>query len=365
MKKDLAQSAALNIAFIEKFRREVASQLDEITLTPGPQGSQGQQGLKGDKGVKGDKGDKGVKGDKGDRGEKGDQGIQGIQGERGEVGPKGEKGDKGDTGETGPQGEQGIQGLPGSDGRDGTTGPQGPLGPKGEQGERGLTGPQGPQGIQGPQGERGEAGEQGVAGPKGDKGDPGDIGPRGEKGEPGVQGIQGPKGDKGDQGPAGPAGLDAKVTDTDIQPYLDQINEKFQTWVNKTQQDLNNKMTAMAGSGSYAIMDNRDVEFKKRHEIEGNAILVFDADKKKFVSETLSSVLERLRIDLEVQYDKLIDVDGDFTYVGEAIPGSDRGTASWRIKRVYEIGDDIEVIWADNTADFNKVWDDRATYEYN
>ena len=124
-------------------------------------------------------------------------------------------------------------------------------------------------------------------------------------------------------------------------------------------------MTAMAGSGSYAIMDNRDVEFKKRHEIEGNAILVFDADKKKFVSETLSSVLERLRIDLEVQYDKLIDVDGDFTYVGEAIPGSDRGTASWRIKRVYEIGDDIEVIWADNTADFNKVWDDRATYEYN
>jgi len=365
MKKDVAQSAALNLAFIEKFRREVSSQLDEITLTPGPKGSQGLQGPKGDKGIKGDKG---VKGDKGDQGIQGPQGPQGLLGEQGEVGATGKQGPQGEVGPMGPQGPQGVEGIPGSDGIDGRPGDDGPQGVPGERGEQGPVGPKGDRG------EKGEKGDQGIPGPigatggvgpegaKGDKGDTGDTGPRGERGEPG------PKGEPGEQGPAGPEGkpgVDATVTESDVQPYLDKINEQFQTWVNKTQQDLNNKITAMAGSGSYAIMDNRDVEFKKRHEIDGNAILVFDAAKKKFVSEALDSVLERLRIDLEVQYDKLIDVDGDFTYVGEAVPGSERDAASWRIKRVYEIGDDIEVIWANNSADFDKVWNDRATYEYN
>lgn len=58
----------------------VKQALDDIELTPGPQGPPGE------KGDKGDKGDKGEKGDKGPQGEKGDTGAQGPPGPQGEPG---------------------------------------------------------------------------------------------------------------------------------------------------------------------------------------------------------------------------------------------------------------------------------------
>ena len=94
--------------------------------------------------------------------------------------------------------------------------------------------------------------------------------------------------------------------------------------------------------------------------------MIFDSAKQKFVSEELNSILERLRVDLEVQYDRLVDVEGSFTYIGEADPGTATSSALWRIKRVYETNSegDIEIIWANGSSDFDKVWDDRATYSY-
>ena len=56
----------------------------------------------------------------------------------------GPQGDKGDTGATGPQGEKGDTGPAGQDGTDGNAGEQGP---KGDKGDTGATGPQGPAGI--------------------------------------------------------------------------------------------------------------------------------------------------------------------------------------------------------------------------
>jgi hypothetical protein len=347
-------------------------------------------------------------GPKGDKGDKGDPGV------RGNDGPQGEKGEKGDTGPVGPQGESG------SDGRDGRDGEQGP------KGDRGEIGPIGPQGPQGEKGDKGEIGEQG---PRGDKGDKGDVGPQGEKGDKGERGEQGPQGERGEQGPKGeqgeigPQGLKGEVGpqgpigpqgtkgDTpDIQPLVEKIDnkleqidldftkeveqlksnienaisdsdkksKKFESNMTKLFNDfkinINNRMMELAarpsgdgigGGGSYSIMDNRDVEMKRRSLIEGESVLVFNSEKQKFVSESFLDIINRLKADLEVQYDKLVDVEGDFTYVGEAVPGSDRDAAVWRIKRVYEIGDDIEIIWGDNSSAFDKVWNDRATYEYN
>lgn len=109
-----------------------------------------------------------------------------------------------------------------------------------------------------------------------------------------------------------------------------------------------------------------DVKFQKRHEVEGDAILIFDSVSKKFQSESFNDIIERLQVGMEVQYDRLVDTDGDFVYIGEAAPGSARDAAAWRIKRVYELaGEDVEIIWANNTANTELVWDDRATYEYN
>jgi len=67
-------------------------QIDNIQLTPGPEGPPGPQG------------EVGPKGDIGDVGPKGDKGDQGIQGN---------KGNKGDPGEKGPEG---TEGPPGADG---------------------------------------------------------------------------------------------------------------------------------------------------------------------------------------------------------------------------------------------------------
>lgn len=96
-----------------------------------------------------------------------------------------------------------------------------------------------------------------------------------------------------------------------------------------------------------------------------DSILIYNAAGNQFVAESFLEVLERLKAELEVQYDRLVDEDGTFTYIGEAEPGTDRTTALWRIKRIEEFPDgDIDILWANGTAAFDKVWDDRATYTY-
>src|SRR3990170_8322233 len=93
--------------------KTLADAINNIQLTPGPQGTQGPQG---------------------------------IQGPVGPQGPAGPEGAQGAQGLPGPQGHQGIQGPPGPQG---LTGPQGPAGPQGPQGAQGPQGPQGPSGTDG------------------------------------------------------------------------------------------------------------------------------------------------------------------------------------------------------------------------
>lgn len=370
--KDFGKTLGFVVALIEKVKNELQANIDVVSRMAGPKGDRGQTGERGERGPKGEKGDTGL------------NGIAGPRGERGEIGPKGEKGERGETGPTGDKGETGLQGLQGIQGEKGEKGDVGPQGDVGPVGPTGSVGPEGKQGIQGPEGQRGAKGEKGDRGEQGDRGEKGDIGARGEKGEKGdkgdkgdtgPQGIKGPKGDKGKQGkqgkqgPQGEKGDTGETPDVDLEPIkkeLQKTYDKFSTQINKDFQKFKGTViSTSSGGGSVRILDNDDVEFKRVHQVDGNAILIFDSTKQKFVSESLESVLQRLRIDLEIQYDRLVDTDGDYTYIGEATPGSARDAAAWRIKRVYEIGDDIEIIWADNTADFEKVWDDRATYEYN
>ena len=116
------------------------SELQNISLTPGP---------KGDAGPRGERGEPGSKGDTGANGEPGPQGPQGIQGLRGETGQRGEQG---------PIGPQGLQGIQGERGRDGETGPKGERGEQGPIGKTGPAGPPGPIGLTGPKGENGRDG---------------------------------------------------------------------------------------------------------------------------------------------------------------------------------------------------------------
>ncbi len=66
----------------------------------------------------------------------------------------------------------------------------------------------------------------------------------------------------------------------------------------------------------------------------------------------------------DIMYDKLIDTVGTVKYIGEAEPGTTQSDSTWRIKRVDLTTDDIEIVWADGTAEFTKTWDDRLSYDY-
>lgn len=62
---------------------------------------------------------------------------------------------------------------------------------------------------------------------------------------------------------------------------------------------------------------------------------------------------------------ELIDVaSGTVTYIGQAEPGTLPGAATWRIKRITVAGSLTSIEWAEGVGDFDKEWDERATYNY-
>lgn len=53
-------------------------------------------------------------------------------------------------------------------------------------------------------------------------------------------------------------------------------------------------------------------------------------------------------------------------YIGEAAPGTPSSAAKWRIKKlVYNATPAVtDALWCQGNAEFDKVWDDRAGYQY-
>ena len=344
---------SLNTGLAVALYKKLREQVENIKLVPGPIGPKGDRGPIGEKGVKGDKGDRGEKGDKGETGKAGDsvigpQGIQGEQGPQGEVGPEGPIGNVGPKGETGPEGPKGEKG---DRGEKGDQGPEGRIGLTGKTGKTGKAGPPGPIGPKG---------ETGPSGPKGDRGIRGEAGPAGERGEKGERGADGLP---GIQGPQGPAGKDA--SEPDIGPITERLEKNFNDYRNQ----INKSLSTLGGGGSYKILDNADVEIKQLSEVTENAILIYNVRKQKFVVSDIEEVILSLGLDLGVgtaqKYTRLIDVDGSFTYIGEADPGTAEASATWRIKRLFENPNgDLTILWANGSADFDKAWTNRLSFSY-
>ncbi|MGI9569999.1 MAG: hypothetical protein ACR2PH_09755, partial [Desulfobulbia bacterium] len=129
------------------------------------------------------------------------------------------------------------------------------------------------------------------------------------------------------------------------------------------------QLASLGGGGSAKVLDNDDVEFNYPSQLANNDFLVFDIAKQKFVANNLTTIIDTIKIDLEMQYDKLVDetIDGanSFTYIGEALPGGTVSVAEWRIKRVAEYANGyLEILWANDSDALDKIWNDRATYTY-
>lgn len=65
--------------------------------------------------------------------------------------------------------------------------------------------------------------------------------------------------------------------------------------------------------------------------------------------------VEKLRVDVPV---------AGTTYEGYALPGTLNGTPAWKIKRIVVAGALTTTTYASGNSNFDKVWDDRATYTY-
>lgn len=58
-------------------------------------------------------------------------------------------------------------------------------------------------------------------------------------------------------------------------------------------------------------------------------------------------------------------VSATLAYVGEAAPGTLDAAPAWRIKRLtLGLDDDVVTEWADGNANFDNVWNNRASLSY-
>jgi hypothetical protein len=61
---------------------------------------------------------------------------------------------------------------------------------------------------------------------------------------------------------------------------------------------------------------------------------------------------------------RLDDAGSGVTYVGNAAAGSLTSAAVWQIKKIVELNGDITITWADANAQFDNIWDNRASLTY-
>ena len=68
----------------------------------------------------------------------------------------------------------------------------------------------------------------------------------------------------------------------------------------------------------------------------------------------------------EMVYTKRIDfISDDLLYKGEAVPGTAESAALWRIVQIsFGADGDATFKWAGGAATFDKIWNDRISYQY-
>jgi hypothetical protein len=92
--------------------------------------------------------------------------------------------------------------------------------------------------------------------------------------------------------------------------------------------------------------------------------------------KTINAIIQSSRLDVDlIAYDTILeddevyDVETDFStpgvyYVGQAPVGSLTSEAVWRIRRITESLNGTSIDWAEGSADFVNVWDDRLDFTY-
>lgn len=118
---------------------------------------------------------------------------------------------------------------------------------------------------------------------------------------------------------------------------------------------------ANAPIGSYPVLVDKN--------LEGADLQVFRLDIGVGTDEDRVTSLNPLPItgsltQTVTQYAlKLDESASPVTYIGEAVPGSSAASAVWRIKKIDETSG-LVITWADGSADFDQIWNDRSSLIY-
>ena len=224
---------------------------------------------------------------------------------------------------------------------------KGQPGSKGDKGDRGAVGKTGTPGI------AGKDGAPGLPGAKGEKGDKGDRGLRGFKGLKGLPGVDGVDGRDGCDGwtPVLSFEVDGRRR---VLKVID--------WAGGCEHQAKPFHPVYIGLKGFTrnLAEATDLRGEKGAYSTVNAGTGYGGVSP---SQVLSIIADYLNSTTEYIINK--DVDGAYTYIGEAAIGSADSDAAWRIKRIETATDrEYTLVWADGASTFDKVWDNRTTYTY-
>lgn len=80
------------------------------------------------------------------------------------------------------------------------------------------------------------------------------------------------------------------------------------------------------------------------------------------VEESILLNLVSSRYTIVIEY----DASNNPVYVGEAKTGTAKSASGWRIKKItYDVSNNpTDIMWAESSSQFDKIWANRASYKY-
>lgn len=195
-------------------------------------------------------------------------------------------------------------------------------------------------------------------------------------GKNGKDGKRGPKGEKGDQGPQGLAGKDG-TNGIDGKNGID--GRDGATWhlVSDEPEDIGMDGDFAFDKSNFEIYFKENDEWQSLGSIKGenktafvgglngsNGLSAYEIAVKNGFAGTEVEWLASLG-SAQVELAQIVDeASSTVTYIGKAQPGSLENAAVWQIKKITISGTETITTYADGDADFNNVWDDRASLSY-
>ncbi len=149
------------------------------------------------------------------------------------------------------------------------------------------------------------------------------------------------------------------------------LGEEIKVTASKTAEGTKTVTTTIQGVGGQTVdvtlaetsdISIAETDSTKRHNLY--FALLVHYDEEKVTRERALPVNNVLEIQYTQAFTKLSGTQ-QVEFQGWANPGSGKDKAKWRIRKLLYDGTFTEnIVWASGTQNFDKIWNDRETYDY-